>query len=52
MCSIEYPFSNITDGCLLMQGLRQSGLVTADPLEGIAYENAEALLNVKANQHP
>lgn len=47
--SVDYPFSDNKDGCRFMQDLKQSGLVTADQFEGIAYKNAEALLNVKPN---
>jgi len=46
--SVDYPFAKNEDGLAFMEALRDSGLVTEDQLAKIAYQNAEALLGVKA----
>ena len=45
--SVDWPYSNNTDGLAFMKQLRSSGLVTEAQFEGIAYKNAEAVLNVQ-----
>ena len=45
--SVDWPFSNNTQGLAFMQELRSSGLVTEKELEGIAYKNAQSLLKVQ-----
>jgi len=47
MYSIDWPFSNSSQGLAFMEEVRASGLVTEDEFEGIAYKNAEALLKVQ-----
>lgn len=47
MYSVDWPFSNNTQGLAFMQQVRQSGLVTEEQFEGIAYKNAESLLKVQ-----
>lgn len=48
--SVDYPFEKNDNGLKWMQELQQSGLVTPQELEMIAYRNAERLLGVKAQQ--
>jgi len=48
--SVDYPFEKNENGLRWMQELEQSGLVTQEQLEMIAYKNAEKLLGVKAPQ--
>ncbi|KAI1324919.1 hypothetical protein F5Y16DRAFT_401921 [Xylariaceae sp. FL0255] len=48
--SVDYPFTSNEDGLKWMKDLVQSGLVTRDQLEKIAYKNAEELLKVKATK--
>jgi predicted TIM-barrel fold metal-dependent hydrolase len=48
MYSIDYPFTTNEQGLKFMEDLENSGLVTQDQLDKIAYKNAEALLGVKA----
>ena len=45
--SVDWPYSNNTEGLAFMQEVRSSGLVTEEQFEGIAYKNAEALLQVQ-----
>lgn len=44
--SVDWPFSNSTQGLDFMKQVRSSGLVTEEQFEGIAYKNAESLLQV------
>jgi predicted TIM-barrel fold metal-dependent hydrolase len=46
--SIDYPFAKNEEGLKWIEELEQSGLVTQEQLEMIAYRNAEELLKVKA----
>ena len=46
--SVDYPFEKNENGLRWMEELEQSGLVTEEQLEMIAYKNSEKLLNVKA----
>ena len=48
MYSVDYPFADNGDGLSFVQQLRDSGLVTPDQMEKIAYRNAEEFLKVKA----
>ena len=48
--SVDYPFEKNENGLKWMEELEQSGLVTKEQLEMIAYRNSEALLKVKAPQ--
>ncbi|KAI9286773.1 hypothetical protein BC943DRAFT_375951 [Umbelopsis sp. AD052] len=48
--SVDYPFANISDGVEFIRELANSGLVTEEQFEMIAYRNAESLLNVKAQE--
>jgi predicted TIM-barrel fold metal-dependent hydrolase len=48
--SVDYPFANNSDGVEFIRELSNSGLVTEEQIEMIAYRNAESLLNVKAQQ--
>ena len=45
--SVDYPFARNEDGLKFMEDLEQSGLVTPEQLEMIAFRNAEKLLGVK-----
>ena len=45
--SVDWPFSNNTQGLAFMRQLRQSGLVTEEQFEGVAYKNAQLLLQVQ-----
>ena len=45
--SVDWPYSNNTDGLDFMKAVRSSGLVTEEEFEGIAYKNAESLLHVQ-----
>lgn len=47
MFSVDYPFEKNENGLKWMEELEQSGLVTNDQCEMIAYKNAEKLLKVK-----
>ncbi|KAH7142013.1 hypothetical protein EDB81DRAFT_899497 [Dactylonectria macrodidyma] len=46
--SVDYPFEKNENGLRWIRELQDSGLVTPDELEMIAYRNAEQLLRVKA----
>lgn len=46
--SVDYPFEKNENGLRWMEELRDSGLVTKEGLDKIAYRNAEKLLGVKA----
>ncbi|KAI8627917.1 hypothetical protein F5Y19DRAFT_440387 [Xylariaceae sp. FL1651] len=48
--SIDYPFAKNEDGVEFIKNLEESGLVTQEQLEYIAYKNAEGLLKVKAKE--
>jgi len=48
--SVDYPFEKNENGLKWMEELEQSGLVTQEQLEMIAYKNSEKLLGVKAPQ--
>ena len=45
--SVDWPYSNNTNGLAFMKELRSSGLVTDQQFEGIAYKNAQTVLQVK-----
>ncbi|KAI1318873.1 hypothetical protein F5Y16DRAFT_406183 [Xylariaceae sp. FL0255] len=45
--SVDYPFFKNEDGLLFIQELEQSGLVTPEQMDRIAYKNAEELLGLK-----
>jgi predicted TIM-barrel fold metal-dependent hydrolase len=47
MYSIDYPFTSNEDGLKWFEQLQESGMVTPDQLELIAYKNAESLLGIK-----
>lgn len=47
MYSIDYPFTTNEDGLKWFEELEQSGLVSPEQLDMIAYKNAEKLLGVK-----
>ena len=47
MYSVDWPYSNNTDGLAFMKAVRSSGLVTEEQFKGIAYKNAETLLQVR-----
>jgi predicted TIM-barrel fold metal-dependent hydrolase len=46
--SVDYPFARNEEGLKWMEELEQSGLLTNEQLEMIAYKNSEKLLKVKA----
>ena len=46
--SVDYPFEKNENGLKWIEELEQSGLVTREQLEMIAYRNSEKLLRVKA----
>ncbi|KZL86012.1 amidohydrolase 2 [Colletotrichum incanum] len=46
--SVDYPFEKNENGLAWVRQLRDSGMVTPEELEKIAYRNAEELLRVKA----
>lgn len=46
--SVDYPFEKNENGLRWIRELQDSGLVTPEELEMIAYRNAERLLRVKA----
>ncbi|KDN61719.1 putative amidohydrolase 2 [Colletotrichum sublineola] len=46
--SVDYPFEKNENGLAWVRELRDSGMVTPEELEKIAYRNAEKLLRVKA----
>lgn len=46
--SVDYPFEKNENGLAWMEELEESGLVTKEQLEMIAYKNSEKLLRVKA----
>ncbi|KAK2037815.1 amidohydrolase [Colletotrichum somersetense] len=46
--SVDYPFAKNEDGLVWVRELRESGMVTPEELDKIAYRNAEKLLRVKA----
>ncbi|KAK4947829.1 hypothetical protein LTR10_013337 [Elasticomyces elasticus] len=45
-----YPFTRNEWGLQFLRELKESGLVTEEVLEGIAYKNAEKLLGIKAKR--
>lgn len=45
--SVDWPYSNNTEGLAFMKKLRSSGLVTQEQFAGIAYKNAQTLLQVR-----
>ena len=45
--SVDWPYSDNTDGLAFTKKVRRSGLVTEEELEGIAYRNAQAVLQVR-----
>lgn len=48
--SVDYPFEKNENGLKWMEELEESGLVTEEQLDMIAYKNSEKLLRVKAPQ--
>ncbi|KAI1268837.1 hypothetical protein F5Y18DRAFT_169270 [Xylariaceae sp. FL1019] len=48
--SVDYPFAKNEDGLKFLDELEQSGLVTREQLDCIAYKNAEKLLKVKIHK--
>lgn len=46
--SVDYPFERNENGLKWIEELEQSGLVTEEQLEMIAYKNSEKLLRIKA----
>ncbi|TVY55621.1 Decarboxylase orsB [Lachnellula cervina] len=48
MYSVDYPFSSNEKGKSFIKEIQKSGLMSAEDLEKFAYQNAEALLRVKA----
>ena len=46
--SVDYPFEKNENGLKWIEELEQSGLVTQEELEMIAYKNSEKLLRLKA----
>jgi predicted TIM-barrel fold metal-dependent hydrolase len=46
--SVDYPFERNENGLKWLEELEQSGLVTQEELEMIAYKNSEKLLRIKA----
>lgn len=46
--SVDYPFAKNEDGLAWIEQLEQSGMVTKEQLEMIAFRNSEKLLGVKA----
>lgn len=46
--SVDYPFEKNENGLKWMEELEESGLVTKEELEMIAYKNSEKLLKLKA----
>lgn len=47
MFSVDYPFSSNETGQKFLEEIRESGLVSEEEFEGIAYKNAERLLKLK-----
>lgn len=45
--SVDWPYSNNTQGLAFMKKLRSSGLVTKEQFDGIAYGNARSLFSVR-----
>jgi predicted TIM-barrel fold metal-dependent hydrolase len=45
--SVDYPFAKNESGLAFMKELEQSGLVTEEQLEAIAFKNSEKLLRLK-----
>lgn len=45
--SVDWPYSNNTQGVAFLRELASSGLVTKEQFEGIAYKNALSLLSVR-----
>lgn len=45
--SVDYPFAKNENGLVFMKELEESGLVTREQLDQIAYKNAEQLLGLK-----
>lgn len=48
--SVDYPFAKNENGLVFMEELEDSGLVTKNQLEQIAYKNAEQLLGLKVKK--
>jgi len=48
--SVDYPFEKNENGLAWMEELEESGLVTKEQLDMIAYKNSEKLLRVNAPQ--
>ncbi|KAK1590682.1 uncharacterized protein LY79DRAFT_553730 [Colletotrichum navitas] len=46
--SVDYPFEKNENGLAWVRELRDSGMVTPEELDKIAYRNAEKLLRIKA----
>ncbi|KAK3178859.1 hypothetical protein OEA41_000996 [Lepraria neglecta] len=46
--SVDYPLSTNEEGLEFVEEMKQSGMVTKEGLERIAWRNAEELLGVKA----
>lgn len=46
--SVDYPFEDNNAGRKFVDSVRESGLLTADELEMVAYRNAENLLRIQA----
>lgn len=47
MFSVDYPFESTVESAQFMAAIKQSGLVSDDNFNGIAYKNAENLLNIR-----
>lgn len=45
--SVDWPYSNNTQGLEFMEKVRRSGLVTEEQFQGIAYKNAQSVLQVQ-----
>lgn len=48
MFSVDWPFSENEQGQAFLKKLQESGMVSKEEFEMIAYKNAEALLRIKA----
>lgn len=48
--SVDYPFEKNENGLKWMNELEQSGLVTPEEFEMIAYKNSEKLLKIRLPQ--
>lgn len=47
--SVDYPFSRNEWGASFLKEFKESGMVSDQALEDIAYRNAEKLLKMKAS---